>query len=114
MSLWSKIKSAVRVVVRAVITIVNNVTLGLPDLLFGFIAWPPKRMRLHVFILSTDPPPPGGDDVPPNTQVVPEQLVQDAIDRTKRIYKKRFNVNIRPYSQTFIQVLAEHAPLEAL
>ena len=114
MSLWSKIKSAVRVVVRAVITIINNVTLGLLDLLFGFIGWPPKRLRLHVFILSTDPPPQGGDDVPVNTQVVPEQLVQDAIDRTKRIYKKRFNVNIRPYSQTFIEVLTEHAPAEAL
>lgn len=125
MSLWSKIKSAakkvwraakavVRVVVRAVVTIINNLTLGLIDLLLGFLAWPPKRLRLHVFILSTEPSPPGGDDVPPNTQVVPEQLVQDAIDRTKRIYKERFNVNIRPYSTAFIEVITEPAPTQAL
>ena len=124
MSLWSKIKNVakkawrfvkavVRVVVRVVITIVNNLTLGLPDLLLGFIAWPPKRLRLHVFILSAEPPP-GGGDVSPSTQVVPTQLVQDAIDRTKKIYKERFNVNVRPYSKTFIEVITEPATAEAL
>ncbi|MCR4300469.1 MAG: hypothetical protein NUV51_02585 [Sulfuricaulis sp.] len=120
MSLWSKIKKAakkvwravkavVRVIVRAVITIVNRLTLGLPDLLFGFIAWPPKRLRLHVFILWTEAPPGGGDEVPPITQIV-----QDAIDRTKRIYKERFNVNVRPYSKSFIEVITDPVPPEVL
>jgi hypothetical protein len=125
MGFWSKIKSVakkvwrvakavVRVVARVFITIVNNLTLGLPDLLLGFIAWPPKRLRLHVFILSTEASPQGGDDVVPNTQVATEQLVQDAIDRTKRIYKEKFNVNVLPYSKTFIEVIAEPAPIEVL
>lgn len=125
MGFWSKIKKAakkvwraakavVRVVVRVVITIVNSLSLGLFDFLFGFLAWPPKRLRLHVFILSTETPPGGGDDVSPNTQVATTQLVQDAIDRTKRIYKERFNVNVRPYSKTFIEVINEPAPASVL
>lgn len=125
MGLWSKIKKAakkvwratkavVRVVVRAVITIVNSLTLGLPDLLLGFIAWPPKKLRLHVFILSADAPPGGGDDVPANTQVVPTQEVTDAIERTKKIYKDKFNVKVKPYSKTFVEVLTDPAPPEVL
>jgi hypothetical protein len=58
--------------------------------------------------------PPSGDDVPPNTQVASEQIVQEAIERTKRIYKEQFNVNVLPYSKTFIQVITEPAPAEAL
>ena len=124
MGLWSKIKGAakkvwrvtkavVRVVVRAVITIVNSLTFGLFDLLLGFLTWPPKKLRLHVFILSTDAPP-GGGDVTPSAQVVPTADVQAAIDRTIKIYKDRFNVKVKPYSKQFIEVLTETAPPEAL
>lgn len=124
MGLWSKIKSAakkvwrvtkavVRVVVRVVITIVNTLTLGLYDFLLGFIAWPPKRLRLHVFILSTPGSSGGGDDMPP-APVISTAEVHAAIDRTKKIYKERFNVNVRPYSKTFIEVITEPAPSEVL
>lgn len=124
MGLWSKIKSAakkvwrvtkavVRVVVRVVITIINAVTLGLYDLLLGFIAWPPKRLRLHVFILSTPGSTGGGDDLPP-APVISNAEVQAAIDRTKKIYKERFNVNVRPYSKAFIEVITDPAPPEVL
>ncbi|HEU5187612.1 MAG TPA: hypothetical protein VFT87_03855 [Candidatus Saccharimonadales bacterium] len=124
MGLWSKIKNAakkvwrvtkavVRVVVRAVITIVNSVTFGLYDLLVGFLTWPPKKLRLHVFIL-TAPPSSGGGDVVPGGQVVPAQTVLDAIERTKQLYKKRFNVTVKPYSKQFVEVLTEEAPPEAL
>jgi hypothetical protein len=112
---WRAVKAAVRVVVRAVITVVNAFTLGLYDLLLGFLAWPPKRLRLHVIILAPDGPTTGGgDDVGTSTQVVATQVVQDAIDRTKRIYKERFNVNVRPYSETFIQILEGPVPPEVL
>ena len=57
MGLWSKIKAAVRVVVRVVVEVVNRLTLGVLDLLLGFFAWPPKRLRLHIFILWTGSPP---------------------------------------------------------
>jgi hypothetical protein len=113
MGLWSKIKNAVkkiarvvkaivRVVVRVVITIINRVTFGLPDLLLGFLTWPPKRLRLHVVILWNEQPPGGGDEMPSITQ-----LAEAAIERTKRIYKDKFNVNVRPYSKSFIEVLTQ-------
>jgi hypothetical protein len=111
MGFWSKIKAFVRVVVRVVIEAVNRFTLGLLDLLFGFFAWPPKRMRLHVFILWTGPPfEPVIEGQPPSI----EQVVQDAINHTKRIYKERFNVNVLPYSQSFIEVIHDPVPSEAL
>src|SRR5688572_7545180 len=124
MGLWSKIKSAakkvwrvtkavVRVVVRAVITIVNSLTFGLYDLLLGFLAWPPKKLRLHVFIL-TAPPSSGGGDPVPGGPVASTQTVLDAVERTKKIYKDRFNVKVKPYSKTFVEVLSEEAPPEVL
>lgn len=48
---WRVVKAVVRVVVRVVLTVVGAV-LGIADLLLGFIAWPPKKLRLHIFILS--------------------------------------------------------------
>jgi hypothetical protein len=96
---WHVVKAVVRVIVRVVIEIVNRLTLGLYDLLLGFLAWPPKRLRLHVFILW-DEPPGGGDPQPPI-----EQVAQAAVDRMKKLYKDKFNVNVRPYSKTFIETL---------
>ena len=114
MGLWSKIKSVVRVVVKAAVELVNRFTVGVLDLLFGalavWIGWPPKRLRLHVFILWSQPPPVIEGGPPPPI----EQVVQDAINHTKRIYKERFNVNVRPYGQSFIQVINDPVPDEAL
>ncbi len=103
-----KVKALVRVVVRAAIEVFNRLTTGLYDLVFGFFTWPPKRLRLHVFILW-DEPPGGGDPQPPI-----EQVVQAAIDRTKRIYKDKFNVNISPYSKTYMETLKGPFPDEVL
>jgi hypothetical protein len=110
MSLWGSIKSAfkkvvravkavVRVIVRIVITVINAFTLGLIDLVFGFLAWPPKRLRLHVFVITV-----GGKPVASNGEVM------TAVDAAKLIYKKGFNVNILPYSESFVQVLTDPAP----
>jgi hypothetical protein len=96
---WHAVKAVVRIIVRVVIEIVNRLTLGLYDLLLGFLAWPPKRLRLHVFIVWNEPPG-GGDPQPPI-----EQVAQAAVDRAKKLYKDKFNVNIRPYSKTFIETL---------
>src|SRR5687768_11346006 len=110
---WRAVKAVVRIIVRVVITIVNALTLGLVDLLLGFIAWPPKRLRLHVFILSTEGPvfDPNSPSLVP---VVPVQEVVTAVNNMKRIYKERFNVNVRPYSETFVEIINEPAPPEAL
>jgi len=96
---WRAVKAAVRIVVRVLIDNIYRFLLHLYDLLLGFIAWPPKRLRLHVFILWNEPPG-GGDPQPPI-----EQVAQAAVDRTKKLYKDKFNVNVRPYSKTFIETL---------
>ena len=102
---WRAAKAVVRVVVRAVIEVLNRLTFGLLDLVFGFFAWPRKRLRLHVFILWSETPPViEGNPAPPI-----EQVVQDAIEVTKRIYKERFNVDVLPYSKSFIQVIHDSA-----
>ncbi len=106
---WKAVKGAARVFTRLVVLVLNRLTLGLPDLLLGFIAWPPKKLRLHVFVLWRDPPSGGGDELPPV-----EQVAQDAIDRTKRLYKDRFNVQVKPYSKTFIEFITDPVPSEAL
>ena len=114
MGLWSKIKGAVRAVVRVVVEAVVRFTVGLLDLVFGalfvWIGWPPKRLRLHVFILWSQPPPVIEGGPPPPI----EQVVQDAINHTKRIYKERFNVNVLPYGKSFIEVINDPVPAEAL
>ena len=97
------VKAVVRIVVRVVITIVNSLTLGLFDLLFGFFTWPRKRLRLHVFICSVD-----GKPVASVADVMP------TIERAKKIYKDRFNVEIRPYSETFVEIIKEPAPASVL
>ena len=110
--IWRGVKAVVRVIVRVVITIINRLTLGLFDLLFGFFAWPRKRLRLHVIILSVKSTnPDGGESLVP---VVPEQDVAMVIENTKRIYKKLFNVEVLPYSKSFTQVLPEEPPAEVL
>jgi len=97
------VKAVVRIVVRLVITIVNSLTLGLYDLLLGFLCWPRKRLRLHVFICSTD-----GKPVASVADVMP------TIERVKQIYKNRFNVEVRPYSETFVEIIKEPAPASVL
>jgi hypothetical protein len=53
-------------------------------------------MRLHVFILWSEP----GPVIEGNPRPI-EDVVQDAIDTIKRIYKERFNVNVLPYGNSF-------------
>lgn len=61
MSLWGSIrnavkkvvravKGAVRVLVRAAITIANAITFGLPDLHLGFLVWPVKPSARAVLV----------------------------------------------------------------
>ena len=101
-----------RVVGRAVLTVGNGLVLGLPDLLLGFLAWPPKRLRLHALVLSEKGVDPDGGEA--RVPVVPLQDVQDAIDNAKRLDRKLFNVEIRPCGRTCIEVLADDAPAEVL
>jgi hypothetical protein len=105
---WRKVKAVVRTVVRVVVEIIGRV-IGIFDLLLGFLLWPSKNLRLHVMILWSEAPPSGGDPLPPI-----ENAINDTIDRTKRLYKDKFNVNIKPYTKSFIQKYDGAVPSEAL
>ncbi len=92
-----------RAAVRVAVDLVSHFTFGLPDALLGFIGWPPKKLRLHVAVLSDASGP-----------LVTEAELTPSIDYIKRVFKDRFNVTVVPYSKSFVQVLAEQAPNAAL
>ncbi|MBZ0234869.1 MAG: hypothetical protein K8M05_21255 [Deltaproteobacteria bacterium] len=102
MGWFSRIKSAVRQVVRVVSEAVGRV-LGLGDLLFGFLTFPRKRLRLHVAILSDA-----------NGPLVTEPDLIPSIDYIKRVFKDRFNVDVLPYTKSYVYTLPDTAPAAAL
>ncbi len=77
---------------------------GLFDFFLGFLAWPPKRLRLHVCVLSDATGQP----------VIDPALLVPALDEATRVLKDRFNVRLRPYSASYVEVLKGPAPAEAL
>ncbi len=103
---WRVVKAVVRIVVRAVLTVVAAVV-NLFDLLLGFLNWPPKKLRLHVFILRDE----AGVEVLGAADL--GQLTA-ALDNAKRIFKDRFNVSLVPYSKGFVETLPNPAPTAAL
>ena len=92
MGLWSSIKSTAKKVAKAVwrgakavgrfgvrgfFTLVAAGLNGL-DLLAGFVGWPPKKLRLHVFVLRKE------DGVP---VMVDTADLAAAIENAQRIFK---------------------------
>lgn len=100
---WRGVKAVVRMAVRAVFTVIAAVV-NVFDLLLGFLTWPRKRLRLHVFILRDESGVPILD---------PAELTA-TLDNAKRIFKDRFNVSLVPYSKTFVEILSDAAPTKAL
>ena len=104
-SIWHAVKAVVRVVVRVVITIVHAIIPNGLDLLFGMFAWPPKKMRIQIFVLkdpSTGKPVYSGANMQPSIQFV--------IDT----FKREFNVKVRPYSKDWVIQLTDTPPDAAL
>ncbi len=114
MGFWSKLKKAVKKVVKAVKSFVRQVIkivievishiIAVADLILGFIAWPPKRLRLNVFILSDETGKP----------LMNESDLDLSIDFLRTTLKDRFNVNLRSYSKSFVETIREPAPTAAL
>jgi len=100
---WRAVKAAVRVIVRVVVMLVNRLTFGLYDFLLGFLAWPPKKLRLQIFILS---------DV--NGPLVDTADLTAAIDFARQTLKDRFNVKLSSYGKNMVEVITEPAPTAAL
>jgi hypothetical protein len=101
--LWSSIKSAVRQVVRVVIEVANRFTLGIGDLLLGFVGWPRKKLRIHVCVLADA-----------NGPVVSDADLQDALDYATRVFADRFNVKVVRFGESFVQAMKDPAPPDAL
>lgn len=99
---WRWVKAAVRLIVRIVVTIVGAV-LGIFDLLLGFIGWPPKKMRIHIFILADQ-----------NGPLISAAALTPAIEFARKTFKDKFNVKLLPYSKSFIEIIKEPAPPDAL
>lgn len=100
---WNAVKSVVRQVVRIVVEVVGR-ALGVFDLLFGFAAWPPKKIRIQIFILS---------DQNGNPMVSPGDLTP-SIDWARKVFKDRLNVKLKAYGDPIVQTITEPAPSAAL
>lgn len=103
---WSSVKNFAKAVVRAVVRAVSTVVglvLGIFDLLLGFLTWPPKKLRLQIFILSTS----AGPLVDPGD-------LKPAVDFARKTLKDKFNVKMSAYGKNMIEIIKEPAPDAAL
>ncbi len=96
------VKAVVRIVSRVVVAIVGLV-IGIFDLLLGFLAWPPKKIRVHIFILSTEEGP-----------LVDPAALTASVEFARKAFKSGFNVKLLAYSKNMIEIIKEPAPPEAL
>lgn len=99
---WRKVKAVARTVIRVIATIVGLV-LGIVDLFFGFVAWPPKKLRLQIIILSTLKGP-----------LLDPSDLDLSIAFAKKTLKDRFNVKLKPFGKNYVKVINEPAPTYAL
>lgn len=100
---WKAVKSIVRQVVRVIVEVISRI-IGIFDLLLGFLTWPPKKLRLHVFILTDEN----------NKPLMSEGDLTSSIDFLRTTLKDRFNITLKPYSKTFVETIQEPAPAAAL
>jgi hypothetical protein len=114
MGWWSKIKRAVKAIVRAVVravVIVVTAPIKTFDLVFGWLGWPPKKLRLHIAVLQS----------PTGPLLTDLNDLRPSIDLLQQVLKDRCNVNVLPYSSgnkneidNWAQVLTGRAPNAAL
>jgi hypothetical protein len=100
---WRAVKAVVRVVVRIVVAAVTA-AIHVFDLLLGFLTWPPKKLRVQIFILSGRT----------TGSVVGSSVLTPAIDFAKNTFKDKLNVKLLPYSKNMIEIIKEPAPAGAL
>jgi hypothetical protein len=96
------VEGAARGVLRGLATLFGLV-FGLFDLLFGFLTWPPKKLRIQIFILATEAGP-----------VLTEADLTPAINFATKTFKDSFNVKLLPYGSRMVEIIKEPAPDSAL
>src|SRR5262245_2670098 len=85
---WRYVKAFVRAVLRAVAAIVTFV---IKFIAFGFLGWPPKKMKVHIAVLQDQ-----GVPLIPKADL--EKELRPSIELLKRAYKDYCNVTVSPYS----------------
>jgi hypothetical protein len=110
--IWRVVKAVARAVVRVAITVLTF-PFKLWDVMFGFLAWPPKRMTVHIAVLQDE----GGPLIaqPDLNDLLP------SIELLVRIYKDNCNITVSPYSSgngreidNWAQILTDRAPPAAI
>lgn len=81
-----------------------GLAVGFADLFFGFMLPRAKKLRIQVFILTDAT----------GIKTATDQEVQLAIDFAKDTFKKRFNVELLPYSSSWFETIDEGVPQAAL
>lgn len=121
--MWSKLKKLARKIVRVVKALVRAairvalLVITFPfkiwDLVFGFLGWPRKGIKLHIAVLQ-------GPDGPLITTADLNDLLP-SIELLKRAYKDHCNVTVSPYSSgnkreidNWAQLLDDQPPPAAL
>jgi len=84
--IWYTIRGIARAIVRTLVELIHRLVINIFDMLFGFLNWPEKNVRIKIFILK---------DIQGNPVVSPTDL-DAAIDHVKRSFKKNFNVRLSP------------------
>lgn len=108
MGWFSKVRSFFRQVVRVVIEAIhrlNPVTFW-PNLVMGISGWPTQKLRLHVVVLA--------DANGPVISAANWQDLVDSIGYATTTFKRQLNVEVVPYSGSFIDVMKKPAPGYAL
>ena len=103
---WYAIKGVTRVTVRTIVEAFHRLVINMFDLLFGFLNWPEKRLRIKILILQ---------DPQANSVVSPADLAA-ALEYAKRSFKKNFNISLLPHknNRPIADVVQEKPPHEVL
>jgi len=106
------VKAVVRVVVR-IVAVLLTAPFKVLDLVFGWLGWPKKKLKLHIAVLQNA-----------NGPLIPDSKLEDlrpSIDLLKQTFKDHGNVEVRPYSSgnkrdiyNWAQIIDGVAPQAAL
>jgi hypothetical protein len=103
---WYAVKGVTRVMVKTIVESLHRLIINIFDLLFGFLNWPEKKLRVKILILQD----------PQNNSVVSPADLATAVEYAKRSFKKNFNTRLLPHKnrRPFAEVLRKKPPHEVL
>lgn len=112
MSLWSSLGDVVTTIWRGAKTLGRWLQKGIFGLLMRllngflelFLFWVPKKFRIQVFILRDET----------KIELVSPERLDAAIESTKEIFNREFNVRVKFYGLPGVQILSNAAPTAAL